>query len=130
MVTLCKLMGRIRDAVERIVKGSGYTHAELARKMACSRAQVSHLLSGERELSEKWILRFCDALGIGLADLDVRRSIQNPAPELARYTRKLRALFTENPTAFRVVSRTIDDWSKLSFSRSKAPPQARTKMGQ
>ena len=37
--------------------------------MGCSESQVSSLLSGERRLHEDWILKFCQALDISIAEL-------------------------------------------------------------
>jgi hypothetical protein len=67
-------MGAIRERLLQIIENkrdSKISKASLARKMGCVASEVSHLLSGERELSEKWILKFCDALEITLSDLEM-----------------------------------------------------------
>ena len=42
---------------------------QLAKKMGCSEATLSYLLSGTHQLREDYILKFCKALDISLIDL-------------------------------------------------------------
>ncbi len=113
-ITLCKFipmplsprlqyarnMGAIRERLRQLIeskKDEGVTQASLARKMGCVSSQVNHLLSGERELSEKWIIKFCDALGVTLSDLDWKK--KDLAPKEAADSdihRKLQTILDAN----------------------------------
>jgi transcriptional regulator with XRE-family HTH domain len=75
-------MGKIHSAIVAIVKYKKdlrqLTQVELALRVGCSQSMISDLLSGEKRLSETWIEKLCDALGIKFADLE------NWNPELAK----------------------------------------------
>jgi transcriptional regulator with XRE-family HTH domain len=67
-------MGRIQEALSCIVaqqKELGViTQKKLAKSVGCSQSMISDLLNGEKRLSDAWIERICDAIGITLSDLD------------------------------------------------------------
>lgn len=72
--------------------------------MGCVPSQIAHLLSGNRKLNEEWLIKFCDALGITLADLEPQVSPE----EHAELYRKLRYILTKSDRAENVLKATIE----------------------
>jgi transcriptional regulator with XRE-family HTH domain len=77
-----KHMGRIREALNAIINDRNelgkLTQGEIAKRIGVQQATVSQYLSGTRAMSEEVIEKFCDALGVKLADLEAWN------PELAK----------------------------------------------
>ncbi len=65
-----KKLGRYaQERFQELERNRVITQIELAERMGCAQSYLSHLLSGERRWNEDSIDKFCEALGITLADL-------------------------------------------------------------
>ncbi|MDR0843047.1 MAG: helix-turn-helix domain-containing protein [Acidobacteriota bacterium] len=118
-------MGRIRTAFNRIYNEKKdlrqITQTDIAKSLGCKQGTVSNYLSGSVGMSEEIIDKFCDAMGITLADVALAAgelpSGRNVAPiseeapkDLRAAVSRMEALYRANPRAFQSVARTIDDW--------------------
>lgn len=125
-------MGKIQKAIAAIVAERNdlgqLTQKDLAKTLGCSQATVSHIMTGARGLSEKWIEALCEALNITLGDIE-RPSPRPPEEKkLREYSEKLKRLYeiTHVP-AFRSVSTAINDWLEaLESAPFKLPAASRS----
>ncbi len=108
-------MGKIQKAIASIVAERNelgqLKQKDLAEALGCSQATISHILTGARSLSEKWIEALCEALNITLGDIEKPTPRPPEEKKLREYSEKLKRLYeiTQAP-AFRSVSTAIDDW--------------------
>jgi transcriptional regulator with XRE-family HTH domain len=120
-----KIQKAIADKIAERNKIGKLGQREMARALGCSQATVSYLLTGARGLSEKWIERFCDYLGITLGDLEKPTPPPPTEPKKLRdYMDKLKRLYEiSSVPAFKNVSRSIDDWLEACEAVSAAKSQ-------
>ena len=64
-------MNRIREWRE----ARGWSQAQLGRLIDASQPQIDRLEKGERRLTEQWLKRLSDALGVGISEL-----LETPGP--------------------------------------------------
>ncbi len=120
-------MGKIQKAIAAIVAERNelgqLKQKDLAKALGCSQATVSHILTGARGLSEKWIEALCEALDITLGDIE-QPTPRPPEPkQLREYSEKLKRLYEiSHVPAFRSISRAMDDW--LEATETVATKQA------
>ncbi len=82
--------------------------------MGCSQGFVSEMLRGDKRISDDMVDRFCEALGITLADLVGPDELRELPRELRAGLEKLKRLYELSPdTGFRSITNSIDDWLKI-----------------
>jgi transcriptional regulator with XRE-family HTH domain len=84
-------MGKILTGLRAIIaerkETTGLTQKKLEEMMGAKPAMVSCLLKGRRQLSERWIEKFCAALNVTLGDIE---KAMRWAPEPKASARKYR----------------------------------------
>lgn len=107
-------MGKIPKAIAAIYKAKNedgkIRQQDIATVLGCSQSTVSHILSGSRGLSEKWIDAFCDLLDISLGDIEEAKNHPPETKELRKCFARLKLLYETNPVGYGSISRNIDDW--------------------
>ncbi|MEK7244720.1 MAG: helix-turn-helix transcriptional regulator [Pseudomonadota bacterium] len=88
-----------KNHIKELRKGRGWSQNELARNIGTSNQQVSYLETGQRRLTDVWMLRLAAALGCHPADL-----LEYGPERVTRRERMLvnifRGLSEEQKTAF------------------------------
>lgn len=90
----------LAQKIDRLVKASSYSPAELSRLLGVDRSAVSKWMSGDRTPTMKNLLELAEVLNIEMAELWTGEEAVPSTPEQKLMVERMRSMTTEQQQAF------------------------------